>query len=58
MSRETILSLLLSHQGDYLSGEAMSQQLGISRAAVWKAIETLRQEGLRSGCTPHCSSLI
>ena len=45
MSRETILSLLLSHQGDYLSGEAMSQQLGISRAAVWKAIETLRQEG-------------
>ena len=45
MSRETILSLLLSQQGDYLSGEAMSQQLGISRAAVWKAIETLRQEG-------------
>lgn len=45
MSRETILSLLLSHQEDYLSGEAMSQQLGISRAAVWKAIETLRQEG-------------
>ena len=45
MSRETILSLLLAHQEDYLSGEAMSQQLGISRAAVWKAIETLRQEG-------------
>lgn len=45
MSRETILSLLLAHQTDYLSGEAMSQQLGISRAAVWKAIETLRQEG-------------
>ena len=45
MSRETILSLLLAHQGDYLSGEAMSQQLGISRAAVWKAIEALRQEG-------------
>ena len=45
MSRETILSLLLAHQKDYLSGEAMSQQLGISRAAVWKAIETLRQEG-------------
>ncbi len=45
MSRETILSLLLSHQGDFLSGESMSQQLGISRAAVWKAIEALRQEG-------------
>lgn len=45
MSRETILSLLLEHPGAYLSGEAMSQRLGISRAAVWKAIEALRQEG-------------
>ncbi len=45
MSRETILSLLLAHPGEYLSGEAMSQRLGISRAAVWKSIETLRQEG-------------
>jgi len=45
MSRETILSLLLSSPGEYLSGEAMSQRLGISRAAVWKAIEALRQEG-------------
>ena len=45
MSRETILSLLLEHQNQFLSGESMSQQLGISRAAVWKAIESLRQEG-------------
>lgn len=45
MSRETILSLLLAHPGDFVSGGAMSQQLGISRAAVWKAIETLREEG-------------
>ena len=45
MSRETILSLLRAHQGEYLSGEAVSQSLGISRAAVWKAIEALRQEG-------------
>ncbi len=45
MSRETVLSLLLSHRDSYLSGEAMSRSLGISRAAVWKAIEALRQEG-------------
>ncbi len=45
MSRETILSLLLEHPNQFLSGESMSQQLGISRAAVWKAIEALRQEG-------------
>ena len=45
MSRETILTLLLEHPNQFLSGESMSQQLGISRAAVWKSIETLRQEG-------------
>lgn len=45
MSRETILALLLEHPDRFLSGESMSQQLGISRAAVWKAIESLRQEG-------------
>ena len=43
MSREKVLSLL--RQGGYVSGEAMSQRLGISRAGVWKAIEGLRQEG-------------
>lgn len=45
MSREAILSLLLSRQGEYLSGEAMSRTLGVSRAAVWKVIGTLREEG-------------
>lgn len=45
MSREKVLSLLLEQGDSYVSGEAMSQTLGISRAAVWKAIEALRQEG-------------
>ena len=45
MSRERVLSLLRESGEEYLSGEAMSRQLGISRAAVWKAIEALRQEG-------------
>lgn len=53
MSRETILSLLLAHQGEYLSGEAMSRTLGISRAAVWKAIEALRQEGYLITSAPN-----
>lgn len=39
----TILEMLSS--GDYTSGEKMSQELGISRAAVWKRITALRQEG-------------
>ena len=41
MSREKILSLLLEQGDSYVSGEAMSRTLGISRAAVWKAIEAL-----------------
>ena len=45
MSREKVLALLRERQGEYLSGEAMSRELGISRAGVWKAIEGLRQEG-------------
>ena len=46
MSREQVLSLLLQQENQYVSGEAMSRTLGISRAAVWKAIEALRQEGI------------
>ena len=45
MSREKVLSLLRERQGEYLSGEAMSRSLGISRAGVWKAIEGLGKWG-------------
>ena len=31
--------------GDYVSGEKISQELGISRAAVWKAVDALRRDG-------------
>jgi len=31
--------------GDFVSGESMSEQLGISRSAVWKHIGALRSEG-------------
>ena len=53
MSREKVLSLLRERQGDYLSGESMSRELGISRAGVWKAIEGLRQEGYTISSAPN-----
>ena len=53
MSRESVLSLLRESQDKYLSGEAMSRELGISRAAVWKAIEALRQEGYEIASAPN-----
>ena len=43
-TKEAVLQLLQRAQGD-LSGEQLSQQLGLSRAAVWKAVRALRAEG-------------
>lgn len=45
MSRETVLALLRAREDGFVSGEALSQQLGLSRAAVWKTINALRREG-------------
>lgn len=45
MEQETVLSLLRQAGENYLSGEAMSQRLGITRAAVWKQISRLREKG-------------
>jgi BirA family biotin operon repressor/biotin-[acetyl-CoA-carboxylase] ligase len=40
------VSVLLAHLQDrYQSGETLAQRLGISRAAVWKQVEALRQAG-------------
>ncbi len=36
---------LLENAEDYISGEKMSQQLGVSRTAVWKTIKQLKEEG-------------
>lgn len=42
---EKILALLEQNRGDYLSGERIAEQLSVSRAAVWKSIAQLREEG-------------
>ncbi len=43
-TKEKVLQSLQQAEG-FLSGEALSEQLGISRAAVWKAITSLREQG-------------
>ena len=45
MSKDQVYELLQSRPGVYLSGEEISRQLGISRAAVWKAVASLRAAG-------------
>ena len=32
--------------GGFLSGTQLAQQLGVSRNAVWKAVQTLQKEGV------------
>ncbi|MCF6093351.1 biotin--[acetyl-CoA-carboxylase] ligase [Microaerobacter geothermalis] len=43
--REEILRLFKEADGEFLSGEKLSQLLNCSRTAVWKHIEELRKEG-------------
>ena len=40
-----ILHILELHRGEYVSGEGLAEKFGVSRAAIWKAIEMLRKEG-------------
>ena len=53
MLRDDVLALLRQREGEPLSGEAMSRTLGVSRAAVWKAIEALREEGYAISSAPR-----
>lgn len=46
-TKETILDILKTQQDTPISGESLAQTLGISRAAVHKAINALRDEGYR-----------
>lgn len=45
MSRKEVLELLRAEKGSYLSGEELSHRLGLSRTAVWKAVDGLRKDG-------------
>lgn len=45
MSKEKIYQLLRADPEAYLSGQELSRRLGVSRAAVWKAIDSLRRDG-------------
>jgi len=50
--RATILDLFRQAPSGYLSGARLSQMLGVSRSAVWKQIEQLRQRGYQIEAVP------
>ena len=50
--RETILSLFRQTPDGFVSGERISDELGVSRTAVWKHIRNLRQVGYQIEAIP------
>ena len=44
-TKEQLLMLFEINKGLFLSGEYIAEILGISRTAVWKSVQTLRNEG-------------
>ena len=45
MTKDLVLEYLWSHADASVSGEELAARLELSRTAVWKAVEQLRQEG-------------
>ena len=43
--KETVLKVLEENKGFVVSGQSIANEAGASRAAVWKAISQLREEG-------------
>lgn len=52
MLQERVLALLLENEHNPVSGQAMSDALGVTRAAVWKAVESLRRDGCSISSAP------
>lgn len=53
MLDEKILSVLRTHRDSYVSGEDLCRSADVSRAAIWKRIEKLREEGYGIEALPH-----
>ena len=49
---EKVLQLLLKKQA-FLSGQELADELNVSRTAVWKAIQSLQEEGYQIESKPR-----
>ncbi len=45
MDNEKIIHILKDHEGRFVSGEIISREVGITRAAIWKRISALKDLG-------------
>lgn len=53
MTKDQVLEMLRKHPDRFVSGEEMASGLGLSRTAVWKAIDRLRAEGYAIESVPR-----
>ena len=53
MTDEKILNIFRKHPDQYVSGEDLSDELKVSRTAIWKHIEDLRKTGYIIEAQPH-----
>jgi BirA family biotin operon repressor/biotin-[acetyl-CoA-carboxylase] ligase len=51
--KQKILEFLIKNENDYISGQEMSEKLGVSRNAVWKHIQNLKKEGFQIESIKH-----
>lgn len=51
--KDEVFRLLCGRPGEPFSGEALADRLSVSRAAVWKAVRALREEGYPIEGTPN-----
>ena len=51
--KEKLLKLFKEHNEHYLSGEQLSQMLGVTRAFVWKLVHSLEEDGYTFEAKPN-----
>ena len=51
--KSSLLEMLEKNKGEVLSGERIAGTLGCTRAAVWKAVKSLREEGYHIEAGPN-----
>lgn len=51
--KQNVIALLEGNRSKVISGQELANQLHVSRAAIWKAIKTLKEEGYNIEATPN-----
>ena len=44
-TKQKVFEILSESKGSYVSGEKLAQECGVSRAAIWKAVKAIRDDG-------------